>query len=105
MAEGYKTGGRAKGTPNKSTAAVREAIAVFAEANASRMSEWLDAVAASDPAKAFDLYLRALEFHIPKQARLEHRAEDATPIVRDNAERAARIVSILARANAGAPSP
>ena len=38
-------GGRPKGSPNKATAAVREAIAVFAEGNAHKLQEWLDDVA------------------------------------------------------------
>lgn len=69
MARGAKTGGRQKGTPNKATTDVRAAIAAFASANVGRMSEWLDAI--EDPAKAMDLYLRAIEYHIPKLARSE----------------------------------
>ena len=55
--------------PNKVTRDVREAIAEFAQANVDRMGAWLDAV--EDPAKRFDLYLRALEYHVPKLARSE----------------------------------
>ena len=55
MAQGHKTGGRQKGTPNKSTARVRDAIAVFAEGNVDRLQEWLDAIATEDPAKAVDV--------------------------------------------------
>jgi len=43
--------GRAKGVPNKSTAAVREAIAKMAELNAPRFAIWLDQVAAEKPRK------------------------------------------------------
>lgn len=79
-------GGRPKGSPNKATAAVREAIAVFAEGNAHKLQEWLDAVASGsggnrpDPAKAADLYLRAIEYHIPKLARTEHVGDNDGPI-------------------------
>jgi hypothetical protein len=74
--------GRPKGSPNKATAAVREAIAVFAEGNAHKLQEWLDDIAMGvggnkpDPAKAADLYLRAIEYHIPKLARTEVTGQD-----------------------------
>ena len=78
--------GRPKGSPNKATAAVREAIAVFAEGNAHKLQEWLDDVAMGtggnrpDPAKAADLYLRAIEYHIPKLARTELAGDADAPI-------------------------
>jgi hypothetical protein len=78
--------GRPKGSPNKATAAVREAIAVFAEGNANKLQKWLDDVAMGvggnrpDPAKAADLYLRAIEYHIPKLARTEHVGDNEGPI-------------------------
>lgn len=79
-------GGRPKGSPNRATAAVREAIAVFAEGNAHKLQEWLDDVAMGvggnkpDPAKAADLYLRAIEYHIPKLARTEVTGQDGGPV-------------------------
>jgi hypothetical protein len=72
--------GRAKGVPNKSTAAVREAIAKMAELNAPRFSNWLDQVAAKSPEKACDIYLRAIEYHIPKLARTEVTGTDGQPV-------------------------
>lgn len=69
MANGVKTGGRTKGTPNKSTAEVREAIAAFASANVDQMGTWLNAI--DSPEKKLDLFLRAIEYHIPKLARTE----------------------------------
>jgi len=72
--------GRAKGVPNKSTAAVREAIAKMAELNAPRFSNWLDQVAAKSPEKACDIYLRAIEYHIPKLARTEVTGTDWKPV-------------------------
>lgn len=80
MAKGRKTGGRQKGTPNKSTSAVREAIAVFAEANVEKMDGWLQSVASEDPAKALDLYLRAIEYHIPKLGRTEVSGPEGGPV-------------------------
>jgi len=66
-----KTGGRSKGTPNKVTADVREAVARIAEANVEKLQTWLDAVAEKDPARALDLFVRLLEYHVPKLARTE----------------------------------
>jgi len=69
MAPRIKTGGRKKGSTNKVTRDVREAIAVFAQENVEKMSEWLNQI--DDPAKRLDLYLRALEYHVPKLSRAE----------------------------------
>jgi hypothetical protein len=72
--------GRPKGAPNKSTAAVREAIAKMAELNAPRFAIWLDEVAQKSPEKACDIYLRAIEYHIPKLARTEVTGQDGQPV-------------------------
>jgi len=63
--------GRHKGTPNKATRDVRAAIAQFAEGNVDKLQGWLDRVAARDPAKAAELFVRVLECHVPKLARTE----------------------------------
>lgn len=72
--------GRVKGVPNKVTADVRAAIAKLAEANIERCQGWLDQIAEKDPDKAFDLYMRMLEYHIPKLARSEITGADGKPI-------------------------
>jgi len=79
MANGVKTGGRTKGTPNKSTSEVREAIAAFASANVEQMGDWLNAI--DSPEKKLDLFLRAIEYHIPKLARTEHAGDKENPVV------------------------
>ena len=79
MAEGVKTGGRQKGTPNKSTGEVREAIAAFASANVDQMGDWLNAI--DDPGKKLDLFLRAIEYHIPKLARNTISGDEENPVV------------------------
>jgi hypothetical protein len=71
--------GRPKGVPNRSTTAAREAIAAFAEANAPKLQAWLDDIAAKNPEKAAELFLRALEYHIPKLARTESIGENDGP--------------------------
>lgn len=69
---------RPVGSPNRSTAAVRLAIAQFAEASAPKLEAWLMEI--TDPAKRLELYLRALEYHIPKLAREEHVGADGGPV-------------------------
>ena len=79
MAKGIKTGGRKAGVVNKTTVDVREAIAAFAAANVGQMTTWLSSI--DDPAKKLDLYLRAIEYHIPKLARSEVSGPDGGPQV------------------------
>lgn len=79
MAEGVKTGGRQKGTPNKSTGEVREAIAAFASANVDQMGIWLNEI--ESPEKKLDLFLRAIEYHIPKLARTEVAGDPNAPLL------------------------
>jgi len=78
MAKGIKTGGGSrKNKPNKTTQDVRAAIATFASANVGEMTTWLDGI--EDPAKKLDLFLRAIEYHIPKLARSEQTGPDGGP--------------------------
>jgi hypothetical protein len=83
-----KTCGRSSGTPNKVTAAAREAIAMFVDGNAHRLEEWLDSVAKGipdeginhNPAKAFELFQSVVEYHVPKLARTEITGKDDGPV-------------------------
>jgi len=63
--------GRPKGTVNKATGIVREAIANLLERNAPNMDRWLNEVADKDPHKALDIIQKLSEYHIPKLARTE----------------------------------
>ena len=73
--------GRPPGVPNKATSAVREAIARMADENAENFVGWLNQVAASNPEKACDIYLKAIEYHIPKLARTEVTGNDNGPVI------------------------
>lgn len=78
MAKGIKTGGRVKGSVNKSSAEIKDALAVFTSSNVDMLSEWLTAV--DDPAKRLDLFFKALEYSIPKLARTEVAGDPNAPI-------------------------
>ena len=76
-----KAGGRTIGTPNKSTAKAREAIAAFVDGNAHQLQTWLEQIAMDDrPKTAFDCFMAVAEYHVPKLARQEHVGADNGPI-------------------------
>jgi len=78
-----RVGGRAVGTPNKSTAKAREAIAAFVDGNAHLLQRWLEQIAIDDrygPKTAFDCFMAVAEYHVPKLARQEHVGADNGPI-------------------------
>ena len=78
-----KTGGRSVGTPNKSTAVAREAIARFVDGNSHKLQEWLDEIAMNEklgPKVAFDCFMQVAEYHVPKLARTEHTGSEDKPI-------------------------
>lgn len=70
--------GRPAGAPNESTKAVRAAIARFAEENVDKLAQWIGEV--NDPYKRAELFLKALEYHIPKLAREEQTGADGGPV-------------------------
>lgn len=68
--------GKPKGATNKDTSFIREVLIRFGGDNAEKLQGWLNEVASKDPAKAFELYLKALEFGIPKLKAIEHSGKD-----------------------------
>lgn len=100
-------GGRAKGQPNKTTLKCREVIALVADGMAPEFEAWLrktangDEVAGlkPDPKGAADLYLKAIEYHIPKLARTELTGQNGGPLQIQNmpdADVERRIAELLA---------
>jgi hypothetical protein len=79
VGDGTAGPGRPKGTPNKATGIVREAIANLLERNAPNMDRWLNEVADKDPHKALDIIQKLSEYHIPKLARTEVTGLDGAP--------------------------
>lgn len=77
--KGRKTGGRKAGVGNRTTVDVRNAIALIAQDNVENFARWLGEVAIEDPGRAADLYLKAIEYHIPKLARSENTGLDGGP--------------------------
>jgi hypothetical protein len=87
--------GRKKGVPNKATADVRQAIALVAQNKSADLERWLDQTANGiaekkgkkliwlsrpDPGKAAQIYLGAIEYHIPKLSRTEHTGVGGGPM-------------------------
>lgn len=70
--------GRKPGAVNQTTRDVREAIAEFAKANVDSMTTWLNDI--QDPSKKMDLFLRAVEYHIPKLQRSELVGDPNAPL-------------------------
>ena len=78
-----RVGGRAIGTPNKSTAKAREAIAAFVDGNAHQLQTWLEQIAMDDrygPKTAFDCFMAVAEYHVPKLARQELVGDASAPV-------------------------
>ncbi len=90
MAKGFKTGGRAVGTPNKATAEFRQTITALLEKNAANVDLWLQQVALGgddvkpDPAKALDLLAKLAEFGAPKLSRSELVGDGENPLKIEN---------------------
>lgn len=81
MAKGRKTGGGPRtGSPNKSTATAREAIARFVEEASPRFLRWLDEIERTKgPEAAFRCAADLIEYHVPKLSRAEVTGADGGP--------------------------
>ena len=67
-----KYGGRKPGSPNLTTAEIREVITKFAGANSGKLTRWLSEIEKQDgPKAALEAYVRVLEFALPKRSSME----------------------------------
>jgi len=73
--------GRGKGTPNRATADVRRTVATIAERNIAQFEGWLHQVAESDPARAAELFLKLLEYHVPRQRHLASEHDSTLQVI------------------------
>lgn len=63
--------GRPQGTQNKVTEEIKEAFSKVLQNKLPEFEEWLERVAAEDPAKAIDLAIKLSERFVPALARQE----------------------------------
>lgn len=77
-----KRGGRVRGAPNKITRDVRETVRLFVNARTVEELEslWVR-VKRSDPERALGVLLRALEYYVPKVAKVEITGSQGGPVV------------------------
>lgn len=70
--------GRKAGVPNKTTAQMKDALALLVENNLDRLQIWLDEIYEKEGAgSAFKAFASLLEYHIPKLARTELKADNS----------------------------
>jgi hypothetical protein len=61
-----------------STGRVRYALSQLAQDNVGQLQEWIDQIALVDgPKAAFEIYLKMIEYSIPKLSRTEVKVEDS----------------------------
>jgi hypothetical protein len=61
--------GRPAGSLNRANTEVREALADLTVANIPKLQEWLDSVARHNPRAALEIYVKLVEFVVPRLAR------------------------------------
>lgn len=66
-----KKGGRSKGTPNKTTAEVRDNLQFLIESNLPKLQSWIDATAEENPSKAIDIIIKLTDYVLPKLKTIE----------------------------------
>lgn len=72
--------GRGKGTPNKTTAEIREAFQMLIESALPDIQEWLRKVAEDNPEKALNIVERYADYILPKLQRTELSGGDDKPL-------------------------
>lgn len=91
-----KTGGRTKGTPNKTTAEIREAFNELISSKLPELSKWMDEVAKDNPEKALEIIIKFSDFIIPKLQRTEIKSQSEWPqiTIHTPEQRKARILEL-----------
>lgn len=70
-----KTGGKQKGTQNKTTTEIKLAVKDAIESNLDNIQIWLQQVGEKNPDRALGILLDMMEFAIPKLSRVENKHE------------------------------
>lgn len=70
-----KTGGRVKGTPNKTTAQIKEMIVSLVGSQMERWPVELEKMMKKDPAEAMKITGRLIDYVLPKQTKMELEGE------------------------------
>lgn len=74
--KGHKLGkGRPPGSPNRTTEMMKLSIGRATNKVLDNLPQIMDEMVKKDPARAVDIALKLLEFHLPKQSRVEMKAE------------------------------
>lgn len=72
---GKKTGGRTKGSPNRSTEQIKAAFRELVEFNIDNITNWMTRVAEKNPDKALDFIHKFAQFTVPLLSRSEVKHE------------------------------
>jgi hypothetical protein len=81
MAKGRKTGGRSKGTPNRTTVAARDLALEFLNGiDRDELTDLWKAAKGESATRAMALWFGALEFVMPKLGRTEVTGEGGGPL-------------------------
>jgi uncharacterized protein YbcI len=87
-----KTGGRRPGTPNKTAANLKEQIAAFVGANFEQFTTDLSQL---EPKERATLYLKMMEYVLPKQREQLNVEQTGTQLVRRDEEDGSIIIEFL----------
>jgi hypothetical protein len=87
-----KTGGRAKGTPNKTTAQIKDMIVGLVGTQMAKWPAVIDKMMKEDPAEAMKITGRLIDYVLPKQSKidiegeLKHKVEKITIEIKNGTE-------------------
>lgn len=87
-----KTGGRTKGTPNKTTAQIKDMITALVGTQMEKWPAVIDKMMKEDPAEAMKITGRLIDYVLPKQTKidlegeLKHKVEKITIEIKNGTE-------------------